>query len=320
MVGIDEAGYGPVLGPLVVSAAMFEVEPSSAPRDFWDALRDVPVKRPSEPWKAGETGLVIGDSKKVYAPSRGLGQLEAGVLTFACAAGLPCPTTLAAFLGRFASLGYRPPAGAPWYEGGDRALPMKSPDLPCRAILKDALERCGLKFHGFLVRPVFEADFNERVSALGNKARFLFEVAASLSGELAERFPEPAQCHFYYDKQGARNFYGPLLLEKFPSHGFLVETEGPAVSSYRLTSGGRCFLHRFEVKGDDRHFPVGLAAMCSKYVRELFLDKFNAFWRGHLPQLRPTAGYFVDAHRFLRDTAPLRRSLGIDDALLIRSR
>jgi hypothetical protein len=60
--------------------------------------------------------------------------------------------------------------------------------------------------------------------------------------------------------------------------------------------------------------------MVSKYVRELFLRRFNRYWQAQQPGLRPTAGYVQDARRFLRDTRDTRRRLGTRDEVLIRMR
>ena len=38
--------------------------------------------------------------------------------------------------------------------------------------------------------------------------------------------------------------------------------------------------------------------MASKYLRELAMHALNDFWRQHVADLRPTAGYPVDALRF----------------------
>jgi hypothetical protein len=58
--------------------------------------------------------------------------------------------------------------------------------------------------------------------------------------------------------------------------------------------------------------------MCAKLARELCMARLNAFFRRHLPDLEPTAGYATDAKRFLRDTAALRRKLGITDDAFVR--
>ena len=36
--------------------------------------------------------------------------------------------------------------------------------------------------------------------------------------------------------------------------------------------------------------------MASKYLRELAMRPFNEFWSRHVPELKPTAGYPLNAH------------------------
>ena len=317
IVGIDEAGYGPVLGPLVVSATIFEADADRPHTDLWEALSEVPVRKPG---RGAAGALIVGDSKQVYSSGRGLAALEAGVRTFAAATSAPLPASLGDFLTTFGGPGLEVPSECPWYSATRVPLPVESPDLPCLAALNAAMQRAGLRFHGFLTRPVFVPEFNRQIEKLDNKSHLLFAVSSSLAEEAGHRFPGIDECLFLYDKQGGRNAYGPLLLARFPDYGYLVEYESRAESSYQLLSKGRRHTHRFAMKGDDRHFPIALASMCSKYVRELFMREFNAFWRQHLPGLRPTAGYYTDAQRFLTETEELRRSLGIEDGTLIRVR
>jgi len=78
-VGIDEVGYGPSLGPLVVAAVA------------------APGPLPS--------GVRIGDSKKVFSQAKGVGSLEPAVLGF-----LPAET----YADLLALLSARLP-GSPWY-------------------------------------------------------------------------------------------------------------------------------------------------------------------------------------------------------------
>ncbi|MGH7177038.1 MAG: hypothetical protein ACREJC_06650, partial [Tepidisphaeraceae bacterium] len=73
-------------------------------------------------------------------------------------------------------------------------------------------------------------------------------------------------------------------------------------------------------KAEAQSMPVAIASMLSKYLREALMRRFNAFWKTHVPGLSPTAGYYVDGLRFLRDIQTKRRELGICDDLLVRSR
>src|SRR5262245_29769669 len=83
LAGIDEAGYGPLLGPLVVGCSAFElpdVNDALAPLPcLWKRLRKlVSKKRPRT-----DSKLHVNDSKLVYSPATGLRQLERSVVTMA---------------------------------------------------------------------------------------------------------------------------------------------------------------------------------------------------------------------------------------------
>ena len=43
--------------------------------------------------------------------------------------------------------------------------------------------------------------------------------------------------------------------------------------------------------------------MAAKYIRELAMHAFNAFWTSRMPGLPPTAGYPTDALRWRSDAA-----------------
>ena len=53
--------------------------------------------------------------------------------------------------------------------------------------------------------------------------------------------------------------------------------------------------------------------MTAKYVRELAMETFNAFWCGRSPGLTATAGYPVDATRWRYDAAAAIGAAGIAD-------
>ena len=72
IIGIDEAGYGPNLGPLVMTAVGCLVPDWVREPDLWRHLQRG-VRRYNE---EDDGRIVVEDSKLVYSPARGLADLE----------------------------------------------------------------------------------------------------------------------------------------------------------------------------------------------------------------------------------------------------
>jgi len=80
LLGTDEAGYGPNLGPLVISASVWEVRGGVQGDDLYQRLRSVIVPTPARNKGARtDLSLAIGDSKILYQPGNGLALLERGL-------------------------------------------------------------------------------------------------------------------------------------------------------------------------------------------------------------------------------------------------
>src|SRR6266446_5323697 len=88
MIGIDEAGYGPNLGPFVMTVVACQVPDDRAGHNLWDVLTAVARKGGKDDGR-----LLVDDSKVVYSSGRGLAGLERGVFA-----------TLGAALGPFPNL------------------------------------------------------------------------------------------------------------------------------------------------------------------------------------------------------------------------
>ena len=75
---------------------------------------------------------------------------------------------------------------------------------------------------------------------------------------------------------------------------------------------------RVRPRADGDSVAVALASMLCKYLREVCMVQFNAFWAKHVPGIQPTAGYPVDAKRFIDEIRPAMERLGIPEAAVWR--
>ena len=318
LLGTDEAGYGPNLGPLVVSATLWQVPDSSDNVDLYERLRATICQRPADRDQSDQ--LVIADSKVLYKPGSGLGRLELGGLAALSLLG-SCPKTWRELWTRLDAQSDPDRERLPWYTNYDAPLPV-AVDAGHLSRTTDRL-RVGLNEAGVLLcgvqsTAVHPERLNQLIQQLGNKSTALSRVTLRLVGQLLNgltRGPISVVC----DKHGGRNRYGPLLQQQFPNHLVEVCHEGRAESLYRTGPLDRRIEFCFRAKGE-QFLPAALASMVSKYLRELSMTAFNEYWQGQCPNLRPTAGYPVDAKRFKREIADQQKQLAIDENRLWRSR
>jgi ribonuclease HII len=314
--GIDEAGYGPRLGPLVVGGATFAVGGDPAGRTLWDLLGDA-VSRTA---RGADGRLVVNDSKRVYSPAAGLKRLEEGVLAFLVASSGQ-PVSRASDL--FGMLGAEA-AGepCPWFRrAADLPLPVASNESAVRskaAVLRQAMARCEVALVSARASAVFAPEFNRVVAHTRNKSLLLFQKCGLLLQDVWERAGR-GRSFVLVDKHGSRKRYRRLLRDVFPHCRCDVMEEAQGRSSYRVTGEDRALVVVFQEGGDAHALPTALASMVAKYVRELHMLAFNAYWQQRLEDLKPTAGYSRDARRFLRDIAPALHADGVDESRLVRS-
>jgi hypothetical protein len=165
---------------------------------------------------------------------------------------------------------------------------------------------------------VCPARFNALLDAHGSKGAVLSEaLALLLRAGLAQSAGTEAVC-FFIDKHGGRNAYAAVIQHALPGGMPVALQEGLARSAYRVAGLGRPVSLTFEPRADSAHFCVALASMTSKYLRELLMGEFNAFWQARVPGLKPTAGYPGDAGRFLEAIRPAARKLKIAEEALWR--
>lgn len=105
-----------------------------------------------------------------------------------------------------------------------------------------------------------------------------------------------------------------------PGVDITVLKEGVKVSAYKISCARREMEISFVEKGEDACMTVALASVFSKYMRELFMRLENHYWLQFVPDLKPTAGYYEDAQRFLSEIASIKKRELIQDDILIRSK
>ncbi|MHC5019580.1 MAG: hypothetical protein ACYTGX_05610 [Planctomycetota bacterium] len=322
--GLDEAGYGPTLGPLTLGLAVLSgpaviADPATEGAAVWELLSA--GTRP--PGRGDADRVVVGDSKRIHKPGKGIGPLEEQALALLYAQRGELPADWDTLCGWLAP-GERPPE-PPWARGAELALPRAADPEAIRrrgGALASACAAAGVRLRYFRVRAVHEPEFNAGIAGAGNKSAALFGWAATLLDAVwrvplaDDAAPRLATC----DKQGGRDRYLPLLGGAFPDAVTVRRgAEQRAHSEYTLRRNGRDAVIRFEAKGE-RHWPVAAASMLAKYVRELAMESLNTFWTGDLPELRATAGYPQDAKRFLADIEAARAARGIAREEMVRCR
>jgi len=365
-IGVDEAGYGSRLGPLVVSASLWRIDNPDwgedvtssddfLPRaDTWSWQAQFQTSHPGQHDSSDQNGHRrathsaptsvssaptsvphwVADSKKVYQSGQGLGRLQqiVGSLLTAIESAEPRPADGRAQSPNSPSSAAPPSPPEVWasasrlyHQHVQRVTPSNTPlanprpywqaddagqadvrsppltDLPTAASDRPhPWSSSTLHPLRLWSRVVSEDQFNRGLKVHGNKANLLTTVSMELARQLLDLCPSDCHVVIDFDRHGGRKRYLPMLWQHFPSDWLQVRSETAAESWYRRNEPPQTVDFRFSVDGE-RRYPVAAASLASKYTRELAMHCLNAYWQCHIADLQPTAGYPLDAARWLRD-------------------
>jgi ribonuclease HII len=321
-IGIDEAGYGPNLGPLVMTAVACHVPKAGS--DPWKLLTKA-VRRQGE----REDGrLLVADSKEIYSPARGLGPLETSVLSMLVGGGVTAALAselagglLAPLLQCLGPSCLEELQEEHWYRG-DTRLPVAAEWEQVAAgaeAVRQCCEHAGIEW-GLVASAVVPAPrFNGLVEKWGSKGSVLGLALVDLVQRCLE-LPGFDSLALVVDKHGGRNHYSAVLQHAFADGLVLGCEEGANRSEYVVIGLDRPVRVTFMPRADGENFCVALASMVSKYLRELLMGEFNRFWQREVPGLEATAGYPGDSARFFEEIAPALAKLGIERRRIWRER
>jgi ribonuclease HII len=317
--GIDEAGYGPMLGPLCVACTAFSVREHDLDKgapNLWTLLKAAVTRKKSD----RKNRIAVEDSKTLLVQGADqcerVRHLERGVLAFASRL-RETPVTCGEYL-QFIG------AAAPtqrWYESVS-PMPVGCAREELRiasAMLHRALDKAGVNIELMRCEAIDVDAFNAQVDVTHSKATVNFAAAMRLAATVWRKWPGDNP-RIVIDRQGGRTHYRQDLQFCFPDATLSILEESDRTSRYQLAQADSTMTISFVTGSESLHFPAALASMTAKLTRELMMIRMNRFFTGLMPELKPTAGYVQDARRYLQDIEPVIRREAIDVRHLVRSR
>lgn len=307
LIATDEAGYGPNLGPLAVSATLWKLSDGMKLEEMEARMAPEVGTRPSD-----ET-LAVADSKKLYQSHR-WHLLERSVLAFLDSLGkLPIPfDSNALFSACCFPENFQERLNTPGFDG-KISLPHQATLEECRRWgekLRQKRSESGVELLGIQSDLVFPQRWNAGVKRCGSKGVFLSETTLQLVAgfwrqilELEKNSKNDFHIRVLCDKHGGRNHYLGTLMDHFENLPFCVVEEGREKSEYIHYAQYGSLSIQFMARGETQ-MAVALASMVSKYLREVAMEIFNRYWKQRIPAIRPTAGYPLDARRFRKEITP----------------
>ena len=274
VVGTDEAGYGPNLGPLLVGVSCWRVDLSkvnaekernyekktaSTLFDFVDENESTQISEDDyascaverlnvalAPTCSRQGVFPLVDSKVLYGASKSLAALERSFWIAACLTGAHASD--ASFQGVLRLTSEESNASEPpWERGVDFDAPVDSKtgifsDLAETASsVRDQIDEQGVDLVDLAARRVQPLEFNALLDNLGLKSELIADVTTSLLVETIARVVgriEPSGVPLRFvalcDKLGGRDRYASILSARFPGAVPCVVRESRASSVYRF--------------------------------------------------------------------------------------
>jgi ribonuclease HII len=296
VVGVDENGLGPRLGPLIATAVTLDVREYERARLCRIATR-VGIGDSKQTSAFGQMSEAEGLALAIVEQLHGRVPSDADELVSligldgAEALRAPCPPASAA---QCWSIGVRLPAFGGEPQRGHKQLAR--------------LAKHGVRCVSARTTVTCAGVLNLQLRALGSRT--------SVDLALFERLVLDARASVDSDLEivlgmvgGIRDY--PRYFTRLCAHEVSLLERNRQGFSYQVAGVGRL---TFEIDADARHVPVGLASMIGKYVRELCMERQNRFYAQHQADLPRFSGYHDPVtRRFVQQSRALRARLAISE-------
>jgi ribonuclease HII len=294
VVGVDENGLGPRLGPLIATAAVLEV--------YGYRRREHSVLGQS---------LGVYDSKATSGFGK-MAAVEGIALALLERLGGQLPRDADQLLESLCwehpdALRARCPAKSQaqcW--SATVELPVFGGQVDRGRQVLDRLAEAGIGIRSVSSAVVCPSLLNAETRRLGSKLIVDLSLFERLLLEARSLLPQDIEA--FCGKVGGIDKYTGYFRHLT---GYAIEEQTRARSCYRVAGLGRV---AFEIDADANHLPVGLASMVGKYLREVLMERQNRFYLARDPSLRRVSGYRDRLTAdFVATTLALRHQLGIAD-------
>lgn len=307
-VGIDEVGYGPILGPLVIG--FIPVVSSSGPDEFNNRINEFLAKNDL---------ITIQDSKVFFKGKNKHLKLELEILGFLSLFYNPY-TYYREFLRIFLrnkimwekAIWLDPNLKVPFF--------LKEESTSIILDKRSAYKRCFITPVSRIHKPwLFQIEpylFNRMLESYDTKSELITYSVCGWIRRFVEINAPDYELTFYIGRHGGRKFYQRHLYRFFEKVQVIEEKD--AYSHYHVYLDGLLSRLIFITEAEKKFALVALASMVAKYFRELSMHCFNQFWQKYKIALKPTSGYLPDALGFVENIKDVAQKLNIDMAEIVR--